>query len=174
MEKIQGFILYRIYYGETLVYLGRTKQPLQNRIRGHLFKKAMHRSIEINLVTKIEYAEFKSEADMNVYEVYFINLWKPPLNVDDKCNDNLSVTLPDVEWKKFETHLWEKWKKDLRNKDNALKMREEERAAAANILRIMHRKWHNGEISEDDYYAYKEAYEKGQTKTCDPNDFYLI
>lgn len=170
MGKIQGFILYRIYYGETLVYLGRTKQPLQNRIRGHLFKKAMQRSIDINLVTKIEYAQFQSEADMNVYEVYFINLWKPPLNIDDKCQDNLSFALPDVEWKKFETHLWEKWKKDIADKDNAVKMRQEEKAAAANLLRIMHKKWHSGEISEDDYYRYKEAYEKQQTLTLPADD----
>lgn len=31
---VQGFVLYRIYYGDTLVYIGRTKQPLQNRLRG--------------------------------------------------------------------------------------------------------------------------------------------
>lgn len=54
MGKIQGFLLYRIWYGDTLAYLGRTKQPLQTRIHGHLFKKPMHRSIAINLVTKIE------------------------------------------------------------------------------------------------------------------------
>lgn len=33
MKKIQGFIIYRIWYGDILVYLGRTKQPLQSRIR---------------------------------------------------------------------------------------------------------------------------------------------
>ena len=91
MSKIQGFILYRIWYGDVLVYLGRTKQPLQSRIHGHLFKKPMQRSISINLVTKIEYAEFLSEADMNLYEIYFINLWKPPLNIDDKCKDELTI-----------------------------------------------------------------------------------
>ena len=73
----------------------------------------MHRSISINLVTKIEYAEFSTEADMNLYEIYFINLWKPPLNIDDKCKDNLTVSLPDVEWKTFTTHLWDKWKNEI-------------------------------------------------------------
>ena len=101
----KGFILYRIYYGDTIIYLGRTKQSLQNRIRGHLFKKPMHRSIDINEVTKIEYADFDSEADMNVYEIYYINLYKPPLNVDDKCKDNLTVSLPEIEWKLFDTPL---------------------------------------------------------------------
>lgn len=157
MSKIQGFILYRIYYENTLIYLGRTKQPLQNRIRGHLFKQAMHRSIDIDLVTKIEYAVFKTEADMNLYEIYFINLWKPPLNIDDKCNDDLTVFLPDVEWKLFETHLWNKWKEEIQKKDNAHRMRECEKAARQELLRVLRKKWHNGEISEGTYYAFKES-----------------
>lgn len=104
-NKNQRFLLYRIWYGDILVYIGRTKQPLQSRIRGHLLKKPMHRSISINLVTKIEYAEFPSEADMNLYEIYYINLWKPPLNIDDKCKDDLTVHLPEVEWNVFSTPL---------------------------------------------------------------------
>lgn len=50
MSKIQGFILYRIWYGDSLVYLGRTKQPLQSRIHGHLFKKPMHREASYKYV----------------------------------------------------------------------------------------------------------------------------
>lgn len=139
MSSPQGFILYKIYYGSTLIYLGRTKQPLQNRIRGHLFKKPMHRSIDINLVTKIEYAKFKSEADMNLYEIYFINLWKPPLNIDDKCTDNLTVFLPDVAWQLFETHLWDKWQMELKGRDDAYQMRDNERTAKEELLRVMRR-----------------------------------
>jgi hypothetical protein len=88
-----AYILYRIFYGGDIAYWGRTKQPLQDRIRGHLFKRAMHREIDIDAVSKIEYAEFSSEADMNVYEVYFINLYKPTRNYDDKARDALTVTL---------------------------------------------------------------------------------
>ena len=52
----------------------------------------------ISNVSKIEYAEFLSEADMNLYEIYYINLLKPPLNCDDKAKDELTVSLPDVDW----------------------------------------------------------------------------
>lgn len=117
MKSPQGFILYRIWYGNCLAYLGRTKQPLQARLRGHMFAKPMHRAIDIHNVTKIEYAEFQTEADMNLYEIYFINLWKPPLNVDDKARDELSITLPDYEWKGFVPKNWEDWKKSI-DKDN--------------------------------------------------------
>ena len=124
----------------------------------------MHRSIDINLVTKIEYAEFKSEADMNLYEIYFINLWKPPLNIDDKCTDNLTVFLPDVAWQLFKTHLWDKWQKELQKRDEAYQMRDNERTAKEELLRVMRRKWHDGEITEEAYYAFKEAAEDKKVK----------
>ena len=64
--------VYRIYYGDQIVYVGRTNQPLQDRIRGHLFAKPMHRTLNIDLVSKVEYAEFNTEADMNLYEIYYV------------------------------------------------------------------------------------------------------
>lgn len=154
---IQGYILYKIYYGDCLVYLGRTKQALQSRIRGHLFQRPMHRSICIDLVTRIEYAEFKTEADMNLYEIYFINLWKPPLNIDDKCRDGLTVHLPEVAWVQYVPQLWEKWKEEIRQKDISYNMKTQERAAQAELTRIMRQKWHIGEITEEEYYAFKES-----------------
>ena len=156
MAKIQGFILYKIYYGDTLVYLGRTKQPLQDRIRGHLFKKPMHRSIYIEQVSKIEYTEFKTEADMNLYEIYYINLLKPPLNIDDKTRDLLTVYLPEVEWKLFETPLWDKWKEEIEKQDEKYRMRRQEQKAMCETIRIMRKRYHNGEISEDEYYRFKD------------------
>lgn len=113
MASPKGFILYRIWYGDHLVYLGRTKQPLQARIRGHMFARHMHRAIDIHNVTKIEYTQLQTEADMNLYEIYFINLWKPPLNVDDKARDDLTIVLPDLQWEGFIPSHWNQWKKQL-------------------------------------------------------------
>ena len=158
MSKIQGFILYRIWYGDVLVYLGRTKQPLQSRIHGHLFKKPMQRSISINLVTKIEYAEFQTEADMNLYEIYFINLWKPPLK---------TVHLPDVEWQIFTTPLWDKWKREIAAVDKEYQMRRQEKAAKLEMDRIMRRKWHSREITEEEYYKYLDCGEGENTANID-------
>ena len=167
MNKLQGFILYRIWYGDVLVYLGRTKQPLQSRIHGHLFKKPMHRSISINLVTKIEYAEFSTEADMNLYEIYFINLWKPPLNIDDKCKDELTIRLPDIEWKTFTTPLWDKWKRKIAVVDKEYLMKKQEKAAKLEMDRIMWRKWYSGEITEDEYYKYLDCEEDDNTSNIE-------
>lgn len=117
MASPKGFILYRIYYGDILVYLGRTKQPLQARIYGHMFQKPMHRAIDINNVSKIEYTQLSTEADMNLYEIYFINLWKPPLNVDDKAKDDLTICLPELEWKEFIPVNWKEWKRQLKTQE---------------------------------------------------------
>ena len=117
MASPKGFILYKIWYGDCLAYLGRTKQPLQARMRGHMFAKPMHRAIDIHNVTKREYTMLSTEADMNLYEIYFINLYKPPLNVDDKAKDNLTIVLPDLEWTEFVPSKWEEWKSQLKSED---------------------------------------------------------
>ena len=109
----KGFLLYRIWYGDYIAYIGRTKQPLQARIRGHVFAHRMHRAIDIQDVTKIEYTGLSTEADMNLYEIYLINLWKPPLNVDDKAQDGLTIVLPGLQWKEFVPAHWEQWRKQL-------------------------------------------------------------
>ena len=117
MASPKGFIIYRIYYANTIVYVGRTKQPLQSRMHGHMFNAPMHRSIDIHNVSKIEYTMLKTEADMNLYEIYYINLWKPALNVDDKAKDKLTIQLPDLEWKEFVPVNWDKWKEQLKPND---------------------------------------------------------
>lgn len=117
MPSPKGFILYRIWYGDFIAYLGRTKQPLQARIRGHMFAKPMHRAIDIHNVTKIEYTTLPTEADMNLYEIYLINLWKPPLNIDDKAKDSLTIMLPGLKWQEFVPVNWEDWKCSLKSDD---------------------------------------------------------
>lgn len=117
MASPKGFILYRIYYEKNIVYLGRTKQPLQARIRGHMNAKPMHRAINIHNVSKIEYTELPTEADMYLYEIYLINRWKPYLNIDDKARDSLTITLPDLHWQEFVPSNWDEWKKQLKTED---------------------------------------------------------
>jgi hypothetical protein len=109
--------LYRIYYNCGLMYLGRTCQPLNRRLHGHFHKKPMHRDIDPRNVSKIEYAELSTVADMYLYEVYYINMLHPPLNCDDKARDNLTVSLPELDWKEHWPHLMDKWKEDAERMD---------------------------------------------------------
>lgn len=163
MEKVQGYVLYRIFYRDSIVYLGRTKQPLQNRIRGHLVSAPMHRTIDIEQVSKIEFARFQSEADMNLYEIYFINLWKPFLNVDDKCRDDLTVRLPDVEWTEYKiigTPIWEKWRNLLRDNDAALSSRRSKKSRLTEQLSIWRFAHRQGGISDETYEQLRSDIEK--------------
>ena len=155
--KVQGFLVYRVWYGDTLVYVGRTKQPLQDRIRGHLFQKPMHRTIAIEQVTKIEYAEFQTEADMNLYEIYFILKWHPPLNVDDKTRDFPTVDLPPVEWREFSTKLWDKWVDELQRKATDREKALRRYHQIPEEIRVLRSANKTGELSDEEFWDRKEA-----------------
>lgn len=107
------FTLYKIYFGESLAYLGRTRQPLNQRLRGHFFKKKLHKAIDIHKVTAIEHACFATCADMYLYEIYYINKLHPLLNKDDVAPDDLTIQLPDVAFIPYECALLDKWKLEI-------------------------------------------------------------
>jgi hypothetical protein len=124
--SIKKFMLYKFYYGKHCVYLGRTAQPIAYRIRGHFFAKPMHKTVGINVVTKIEIAQCKSEADMYLYEIYYINLLKPTLNRDDKACDDLNVFLPELEFVEYEPKLMEKWKAQITEREAEKERKQQE------------------------------------------------
>lgn len=117
------FTLYKIYYGDALAYLGRTRQPLKKRLRGHFFKQKLHKAIDIFAVTRIECAHFATCADMYLYEIYYINRLHPLLNRDDSAPDELTVELPEIAFTEFECDLMDKWKADILNKKEQLRLR---------------------------------------------------
>jgi len=112
----------------------------------------MHRDIDVFNTTKVEYAEFKSEADMNIYEIYFINLWKPRFNCDDKAPDDVSVTLPDVKWIEFTIKLMDKWKKEITDRDLAEKIKKERSLEVFKEKQELRIKKRSGELTEDEYW----------------------
>lgn len=148
---VEHYTLYRIYYGDQIVYIGRTKQPLQNRIRGHLYQKPMHRTIDIEQVSKIEYTELPTEADMNLYEIYYILTLKPLLNVDDKTKDYPTVTLPELVWSEFRTKLWEKWKVELVEKQNDFDRKIRRRKEILEKMRVLRSMRRVGDLTENEY-----------------------
>lgn len=165
MAKEKQFILYKIYYeqngSDNLVYLGRTRQPLKQRLYGHFFKPQMMRTLSLNITSKVEYALCKTEADMNLYEIYYINLYKPVLNIDDKCGDEMTITLPDLEWIEWNNDILDKWK------ERYIKERDfdDEKRRVWNIsceigrraVRILR---NSGKISDDEYDQYLKDTEK--------------
>lgn len=113
----KNILLYRIYYNDEIVYVGRTTQKLIDRLRNHIFKHCLTKHLDINLITKIEYTTCKTIADQYLYEIYYINKFKPKINVDDKAPDELTIKLPELKWLEFKSNLLDKWKTKI-NKYN--------------------------------------------------------
>lgn len=112
----------------------------------------MHRTIDISQVSKVQYAEFQTEADMNLYEIYFILKWHPPLNVDDKARDYPTVSLPDVSWHDWSAPIFERWKTEIverRSEEEKNRFRYREISEEIRVVRSLHRA---GQISEDECY----------------------
>lgn len=131
---------------------------LQDRLRGHFFKIPHMREIDINQVTKIEYAEFETNADMNVYEIYLINKFKPLLNKDDKTKDHLTIELPEVEFKQYFCPLLDKWKHQIRLKDIEYKNKKEENTRMAEVFRKQ-RKIKSDTLPYDEYREWLDGQE---------------
>ena len=123
------FTLYKIYYGDELVYLGRTQQPLKRRLHGHFFKKRLQKALDVHRVSRVECAQFSTCADMYLYEIYYLNKLHPALNRDDVAGDGLTVSLPEVEFTAFECDLMDKWRAEkLARRQATIDKRRETRA----------------------------------------------
>lgn len=110
---MNNYILYKIYYRDELAYIGRTTQDLKNRLRMHFFHtNKIVKQLDIFQVTKIEYTILNTQADMYLYEIYLINLYHPPCNVDDNAKDDLSdfIVLPKLEFYEYKDPIIDKWK----------------------------------------------------------------
>lgn len=118
MASPKGFIVYRMFYGDAVVYVGRTRQPLQTRMHSHFHKSAYTMLLDINYISRIEYCQLKSAADMAVAEVYFINKMHSDLNKDDHMKDELTFSIPELdalEWHEFLPSNWDKWKEEFKD-----------------------------------------------------------
>lgn len=147
--QVKGFITYRIWYGNYICYVGRTKQPLQQRMHAHFHAKGFTMALDIHLVSKIEYCEWQTEADMNLAEIYYIASLKPAINRDDKPKDDLTIIIDEfdnAEWHEFVPSNWDKWliecannipkkySKVARNKKAIKKMKELEEENTLSLL----------------------------------------
>lgn len=122
--------MYKVFYkgadGEFIAYLGRTKQRINARLRGHFKQLPMHKLIDIFSVSRIEVAECKTEADMFLYEIYYINKYKPTLNKDDKSKEELTIELPELDFKTLHNEeIMEKWKSEIAGERGAAERKEE-------------------------------------------------
>lgn len=74
-----GFFIYKYVKDGQIIYLGKTKRPLNQRINEHKHKKDLPDGCDIY------YFECVSESDMNIAELFLIDKYKPIYNKD--CNN---------------------------------------------------------------------------------------
>lgn len=99
MAYVYRFLDYRT---KDIIYVGKTKRPLETRMYEHFYKGGHLPSKCYNSVGRIEYITCKTEADAILVENYFINKYKPRYNTQDKVQSPLTVSI-DVKdnWKLF-------------------------------------------------------------------------
>lgn len=92
------YIVYKIFYQDGLVYIGRTGNLLAHRLQSH----ASAKTIEFKKVKNVQYAICDTESDMMMYEVYYINKLKPRFNTFEKGAGTLNVKIPDLTFTDFD------------------------------------------------------------------------
>lgn len=157
-DKTKPFLLYKIWYGDECVYIGRTKQPLQRRLHGHFFSAPHHKTLDPRAVTKIEYATLKSCADMYLYEIYYINLLKPALNRDDKAQDALTIRLQELTWAEFDCQHMERWRRELDENEMAMAEKKQRMDTLFQEAQRMRKLRAEGKASDEEYFAVREQY----------------
>lgn len=88
---------------ENIIYVGKSKQGLEQRFRGHLhLPEACY-----ELVYKIEYIECATESDMSIKEIYYINKYRNEgvfFNVLDTADVPKSIEFVD-KWQQYKGPL---------------------------------------------------------------------
>ena len=93
MEK---YYIYKYYINDELIYIGRTNNIL-SRHKAHLQKSDPHQ-IDFQKATDIYVAEFSSDADMMIYEKYYITKYHPRCNTVDMKWSMPTIELPEPIW----------------------------------------------------------------------------
>ena len=95
-------ICYHIYFlydsEDTLLYIGKSTSVV-NRLRTHLSKENAKKhlwTVDIDK-TKVTVYLCKSETDLDIYESYFINKYKPKHNKDKNFSNPSTFELPYLE-----------------------------------------------------------------------------
>lgn len=84
---------------KEVLYIGKTSR-LNHRLYTHFNSEMKDWKLEVDYV---EICNFKDGATMSIYELYYIDLYKPKYNIDCKYkNTYTNLTLPVVEFKKYD------------------------------------------------------------------------
>jgi excinuclease UvrABC nuclease subunit len=102
LENSSLWSIYRMKNKEDkILYIGQTIQPMKRRIEQHFGKNGYLKKI-VEAVEIIETAKVPNDADMNIYEAYYIAIYKPQWNGQLKTSDKPTVILPELNFEVLE------------------------------------------------------------------------
>jgi excinuclease UvrABC nuclease subunit len=98
---MKGYVYRFLNNQGDIIYVGKTndmkRRMRQHFLRGHLPKECYKKTNEV------QYIKFKSELESSIYEIYYINKFKPIFNKKDKFR---TLDVPEI---LKENHNWSKY-----------------------------------------------------------------
>lgn len=98
------YYIYRYIERNQVIYVGKTKRDLQERIEEH---KSDRKFMPHLAASKIEYFTVPTQVEMDIAEKYYINKYRPMLNVVDMNNATFPYTL-NYRWNDYTMYVPEK------------------------------------------------------------------
>lgn len=115
-DRSPAKIVYAIYGADCCLFVGKTTaRRLVDKLYHHFHKNRKYVQIDVTKVERIEYSRYKTEADMALYELYWIYKLHPVMNRHGK-KDELTLELPYVRWYQYVPRLLNKWKEEAGEK----------------------------------------------------------
>lgn len=99
MEKEKEYYIYRYFNNQhDVIYVGLTTRPLKERVREHKVEALQKET------AMIDYATVSNQADMEIYEIFYINKYLPKYNIKSADPQRTTVQLPELHFQVF-SHL---------------------------------------------------------------------
>ncbi|MGN1327075.1 MAG: GIY-YIG nuclease family protein [Clostridia bacterium] len=95
------YFLYRFLDKDNnIIYVGKTTKSMKKRMNGHKHcPKQCYKERK-----EIQYAELETEADLFIYEVYYINKYMPKYNKATKYQQSPQGQIVGLVWKDYKTN----------------------------------------------------------------------
>lgn len=95
---MQTNIIYRYFDKQNnVIYVGLTSRPLKRRVKEHSIEQLQSET------DHIDFAMVPSEADMRMYELFYINKYQPKYNKRDLYKDGNTINLPELTFQPYLT-----------------------------------------------------------------------
>ena len=91
--------IYKYVWNDEVIYVGKSNTDIEKRIQCHSREDKFQKYLANS---DVYYCFLPNEATTDIYELYYINKYRPVLNATSKYDDEpVGVTVADIEWSKY-------------------------------------------------------------------------